>query len=203
MATIKPKKKPPGKAKKPPGNKPRPPGAKPIKSAGNSSAQAAHKLAVFKAAYKLNGGNATQAAIEAGYSKKTAHQAGYRLLKSIEHEIAEEQAATIQKMGLTLERTLQEIARLAYADPRKLYNADGTPKSVHELDDDTAAVIAGIEVDVTQIGDAITSRVHKLKTHDKKGALDMAMKYHGAYEQDNKQRSQTVHFHLTDTDEAL
>src|SRR5690606_634276 len=39
-----------------------------------------------------------------------------------------------------------ELARLAFFDPRRLFNAHGAPIPISELDDDTAAAIAGIEV---------------------------------------------------------
>ncbi len=41
---------------------------------------------------------------------------------------------------------LQELARLAFLDPRKFYNENGGLKHVTELDDDTAACLAGMEV---------------------------------------------------------
>lgn len=66
--------------------------------------------------------NATHAAIRAGYSEKTARQIGSRLLSHVdiatavstaeEQHIAQVTAAT----GITLQRTLEEIAVLAYCD---------------------------------------------------------------------------------------
>ncbi len=35
--------------------------------------------------------------------------------------------------------------RIAHADPRKFFPADGTPKKVHELDDEEAAALSGFE----------------------------------------------------------
>ena len=42
---------------------------------------------------------------------------------------------------------LQELARLAFLDPRKFFNPDGSLKHVTELDDDTAACLAGMYVE--------------------------------------------------------
>lgn len=101
------------------------------------------------------------------------------------------------KSGLTVERTLQEVARLAYADPRKFYDQRGNLIPVHLLDDDTAATVASIEV-VEMAGGAkidgdagiehTVMHTKKIKSWDKNAALEKAMKYHGLYEADNKQR---------------
>ena len=92
--------------------------------------------------------NATQAAIRAGYSKKTARQVGQQNLSKlvISEAIAKATAERFQKLEITAEKVLQELARLGFFDPRKLFNADGSPKPLHELDDDTAMAVAGFEV---------------------------------------------------------
>ena len=83
------------------------------------------------------------------------------------------------------ERTLKEVARLAYADPRKLYDKDGNLIPIHQLDDDTAATVASIEVEEEFTGKgeslALTGHLRKVKQHSKIQALDMAMKYHQLY----------------------
>ena len=61
-------------------------------------------------------------------------------------QLKERRAFVMEKMEITTERTLREIARLAYFDPRNLFHANGAPKAIHELDDDSAAALAGIEV---------------------------------------------------------
>lgn len=90
--------------------------------------------------------------------------------------------------GITVERTLREVARLAYLDPRKLFNPDGTPKPIHELDDDTAAAIGGLEVveTVTEDGGK-TARVSRYKLTNKEASLEKLMRHLGQYERDNNQ----------------
>jgi|HubBroStandDraft_6_1064221.scaffolds.fasta_scaffold37245_6 hypothetical protein len=63
-------------------------------------------------------------------------------------ELAKASAVT----GLTLERTLREVARIAYGDARKFYRTDGTLKSAVEWDEDMAAVVAAVEVDEQYTG---------------------------------------------------
>ena len=93
--------------------------------------------------------NATRAAIAAGYSKNGARVQAYRLLANanISAEIAELTAKTCTKLEISAEKVLQELARLAFLDPRKFYNENGGLKHVTELDDDTAACLAGMEVE--------------------------------------------------------
>jgi phage terminase small subunit len=49
-------------------------------------------------------------------------------------------------MELTSERSLREIARPAFFDPRKLLDAQGNPLPIQALDGDTAATVASLEV---------------------------------------------------------
>ncbi len=109
------------------------------------------KQAAFVAEYLVDR-NATQAAIRAGYSKKTAGQIGDENLKKPEIRAAIDAglAKLSGKIEITAERVLRERARLAFFDPRKLFDGDGRPIPIHLLDDDTAAVING--VDVLQVG---------------------------------------------------
>lgn len=125
--------------------------------------------------------NRTKAAKRAGYSDKTAHVQGCRLLKDKEVKayIEKHTQKMADRLDLTAERVLTEIARIAFSDPRKAFNPDGTCKAITELDDDTAAAIAGFEVsEVGGDGQAVAI-VKKLRHWDKKGALDLAMKHLG------------------------
>lgn len=160
--------------------------------AGTGKKSADERKRLFALAYIANGQNGLQAAISAGFSKNGAGVTANRLLKDINVkaivEAATEKAAAIA--GLTVERTLQEIARLAYSDPRKLFRLDGSMKPIHELDDDTAATIASVEVDEIGSGDAVVGVTRKTKVWDKNAALEKAMKFHGLYEKDNSQKPQ-------------
>lgn len=163
--------------------------------AGNTQEDAEHRRKLFVESYLTNGGNASQAAVAAGFSEKTAGAAGSRLLKHVEvlTMLQQRRKVVIEKMELTTERTLREIARLAYVDPRKFFHADGRPKEISELDDDTAAALAGMEVTEEWTGtgkDRVqTGITKKYKLADKNSALEKAMKHLGEYEADNRQRN--------------
>ena len=163
-------------------------------NAGVSQASAKQKRLIFASEYISNGQNATQAAIVAGYSPKTAGSIGHALLKNLEIKaiLGKANAEAARISGLSVERTLMEIARLAYSDPRNLYREDGTLKAIHELDDDTAATIASVEIDEIGSDGSVIGVTRKIKHWDKNAALEKAMKFHGLYAQDNVQRQSIV-----------
>lgn len=167
--------------------------------AGTSKAAAAARKVTFAHAYIVNGKNGTQAAVTAGYKPgRAAQKAAERLSRDVivRRLIAEATAKAAAASGLEVSRTLKEVARLAYADPRKLYDKNGNLIPIHLLDDDTAATVASVEVDEIRLGSGedatVVGQTKKIKHWDKKGALDMAMKYHGLYEADNKQKPPSV-----------
>lgn len=103
---------------------------------------------LFAAAYQKSL-NATKAAIASGYSEKAARQQGTRLMAnpSIKAVIEGKIAKRIAKFDIGADQILWEISKLAFFDARKLYNEDGSPKQLNELDDDTVACIAGLDVE--------------------------------------------------------
>ncbi|MCY1388615.1 Terminase small subunit [compost metagenome] len=125
--------------------------------------------------------SATQAAIRAGYSQKTAGSIGEENLRKpeIAAAIAERMKDREQRTEITQDRVLQELARLAFLDVRKAFNADGSLKPIHELDDDTAAAVAGMDIAEIGSGEDAIGFVKKIKLSDKKGALELVMRHLG------------------------
>jgi phage terminase small subunit len=150
----------------------------------------------FVAEY-LKDHNATQAAIRAGYSAKTAYSQGQRLLKHVEVKarVGKGMGKLMSNLEITAERVLKERARLAFFDVRKLLDATGRPLSIHQLDDDTAAAVAGI--DVANIGNAEVGEgeVLKIKMADKNASLTALEKHLGLYK-DGTGDSVPLHIHL-------
>lgn len=129
--------------------------------------------------------NGTRAAICAGYSKKTANRIASENLSKpdIQAFIQESQKKLSEKSAITLERVLKEYGRIAFTDIRKFYDEDGNLLPIHKLDDDAAAVLAGMDVDeIYEYADGIkipVGLVKKIKRWDKKGALDSICKVLG------------------------
>lgn len=129
--------------------------------------------------------NATQAAIRAGYSKKTARQAGTENLSKpvIAAAVEKAIAARSTRTEITQDRVLEELARIAFFDPRKLYGPGGNPIPLPDLDADVAAVIAGLDIVVERTGaeQGEYAEVRKYKIADKLGALQAAMRHLGMF----------------------
>ena len=86
--------------------------------------------------------NATAAAKRAGYNEKTAYSMGQRLLKKVEiqNSIQEAQRSLQDRTEVTQERIIAETAKLAFFDARKLFDKNGRPLPISELDDDTVEI---------------------------------------------------------------
>lgn len=127
--------------------------------------------------------NATQAAIRAGYSQKTAQQQGSRLLLNVlvQEAIAKGREKTAAKLEITKERIVEELAKIGFSNMLDYMRAgtDGDPYlDFSSLTREQAAALAEVTVEDFKDGrgeDARDVRRIKFKLHDKKGALvDMA-----------------------------
>jgi len=127
--------------------------------------------------------NATQAAIRAGYSAKTANEQAARLLAkaSVQAAIAERQQALREKTEVTQEMVIRELAKIAFGDQRRVmaWGPDGVKlRPSTELTPDEAAAVAEVSETVTAAGGTL-----KLKTHDKVGALKLLGEHLGMFKQ--------------------
>jgi phage terminase small subunit len=127
--------------------------------------------------------NATQAAIRAGYSAKTAQQQGARLLLNvvIGQAVAAGKAKQLETAGLSAARVLEELRRLAFSDVRHLFDATGNLLPLSDLTPEQSSAIASIEVIIknAKAGDGVTDTIHKLRVWDKTRALEMLSKHFG------------------------
>lgn len=124
--------------------------------------------------------NATRAAIAAGYSERTAKQIGSRLLTNVDisSQIETRNRELNEKYDLSADRIKQELARLCFSDPGKLFNVDGSAKPITDLDEDSRRAIAGFEVAELFTGSgeerAAAGYIKKYKFVDKNRALETA-----------------------------
>ncbi len=134
--------------------------------------------------------NATQAVLRAGYKVKNDQAAashGYRLLKkpSIAEAIQSGRAKKAAGAELSAQSVLQGLMRVAFADARKLFGADGELLPPTKLDDDMAGAIAGIEVKTMVVGDddqGGIERTSKIKMSDRMRALELLGRHLGMFE---------------------
>jgi phage terminase small subunit len=140
------------------------------------------KQRIFVAEYMIDL-NATQAAIRAGYSEDSAKQIGTENLAkpAIVEAIENRMEDRAKRTEVTADRIINETAKLAFFNAKNLFNDDGSPKAIHEIDDDTAAAISGIEVVTVGNADLGFGQITKYKVSDKNSALDKLYKHRGLY----------------------
>lgn len=125
--------------------------------------------------------NATQAAIRAGYSKKTAQEQSSRLLSNVmlSKAIAKGQQALAEKTGVTAEKVIAELALIGFAnikDYLNLSDPDNPTVDLSNLTSEQAAVIAEATVEQKR-----GKRRVKIKLHDKLNALANLGKHLGLF----------------------
>ena len=78
--------------------------------------------------------NATQAAIRAGYSEKTAASQGQRLLKNVEirRQIDAALALRVETVKVDADYVLKRLFEMAEADESDCYDESGNLKPIHE-----------------------------------------------------------------------
>lgn len=127
---------------------------------------------IFAQNFVANGFNSVKAHRAAGLSGNPTAAAGMRRHPEVEERIREllaDQMAELQVDALTVKR---QIARIAFADPRALFDEHGNLIPIADLDDDTAATISGIEVEVKRDREGNhVSDIVKIKRHSSLDAL--------------------------------
>ena len=142
--------------------------------------------------------NATQAAIRAGYSRRSAYTQAQRLLKNdVKERIAELQQARAERTEINIDRTVREIAAIAYQDLSAYITIEHGVASLDlsKLPPDAGKTLKKLtqrEVLVGSKEDGGVIQVTDVETHDKLKALDMLMKHLGGYA--------PIQHALTDTD---
>lgn len=93
--------------------------------------------------------NATAAAKRAGYAERSARTSAQELLQNPNvvaqlQALREEQS---QRTGITADRVITEVAKLAFGDLRQLFDDKGALLPVDKWPDGIAAAVASVEVD--------------------------------------------------------
>lgn len=127
--------------------------------------------------------NATQAAIAAGYSPKTAYSIANENLNR--PEVADyiariDSQVTIkilQRFGVNQDRILQELACIAFLDILDLFGDDGYLKPIGEIPEHARRVIVGLEIEQLFEGQGKEKigigTLKKIKMGDKIRALEL------------------------------
>ena len=137
--------------------------------------------------------NATRAIIKAGYSKKSAETQGSRMLRNVKVDTYIKQMTKVrtEKLDITAERVLEELAHIAFFDIRNIFDGNSL-KQVSDLDDKTARALSSVKSQIEKTDGENFAEVVEVKSNDKLKALDMLSKHLGLYENDNKQKETSV-----------
>lgn len=122
--------------------------------------------------------NATQAAIRAGYSPRTANEQGARLLAnvSISKAIAQAMAERSRRTGVSADRVVRELARIAFANAGDLIDASDATLKSDAVPDDLAAIQS---IKVKDLGDLGVER--EIRLADKLKALELLGRHLGIF----------------------
>ncbi len=127
-----------------------------------------------------NGSRAYKVAYKAVKKDETARVCASQLLTkpNIEAAIQEALQKIHEEAKIEAADIRKELAKIGFSDIRKIFTEHGALKRPQDWDDDTAASIQSVEV-VTKLGgvdgegNKEIEYVHKIKTWDKKGSLEL------------------------------
>ena len=125
--------------------------------------------------------NATQAAIRAGYSARSADKIGHQLLGNT--RISEAIHAAMQqrekRTQITADRVLQEIAAVAFAHMGQFAKWGGQTVTLTDSSEVDPRAVAEVKQTVNQFGSNVG-----IKLHDKLAALEKLGKHLGMWKDD-------------------
>lgn len=121
----------------------------------------------------------------------TARTNGSKLLTNtnIQSFINRKMEEREKRTEITQDMVIQELARIAFLDIRKLYNENGNLKNIQDIDENTVKAISSLETleeyegygkDREKIGDT-----QKVKLLDKTKALELLGKHLGIFKETN------------------
>lgn len=137
--------------------------------------------------------NATQAAIRAGYSEKTAYSIGDENLRKpeIADFVKKLQLEQSERTKVTADMVIQELAKIGFSDIKNYFGSDEDQKDITQLENKLSAAVSSIKV-TEMSGDGWSKTTKEFKLHDKIAALDKLGKHTGIFEKDNKQKGEAI-----------
>jgi phage terminase small subunit len=132
----------------------------------------------------LLGKKGSEAMLSIGFKGTRPDIAASKLLAlpEVRAAVDERRAVLCEAVGLRQESVLRELMAIGFSDVRQLHNADGSLKSLTELDELTAKAIAGVEIEEAapvKEGATPRPRVRKMRLWDKAKALGDLARFSG------------------------
>jgi phage terminase small subunit len=124
--------------------------------------------------------NATQAAIRAGYSAKTADQQGSRMLANVkvQQAIAEQMAERSKRTGVNQDRVVLELAKMAFVKMTDIVDDEG--RVLASASEDDLACIESVKYKSSE-SDTGSSVEREIKIGSKLKALELLGKHLGMW----------------------
>ncbi|HIC9159799.1 TPA: terminase small subunit [Salmonella enterica subsp. enterica serovar Nagoya] len=121
--------------------------------------------------------NATQAAIRAGYSEKTANEQASRLLANVNVQtfVAELKATRVEQIGIDAAYVLKRLVEIDQMDVLDILLANGELKPIKDWPKTWRTTLSGM--DVTEIAGDTPSLLKKIKWPDKVKNLELLGKH--------------------------
>ena len=126
-----------------------------------------------------------RAAIAAGYSETTARIKSYGWVSKPDDKPHVYQAVQVgkearaEKLNLDADDVLRHAQQLAMYDIRRLYDKDGEPLPPHQLPEDLARIVQGVQ--------RRPDGSYQYRLPDRNVATERLIKHLGLYEKDNRQ----------------
>lgn len=152
------------------------------------------KIFVDEYLIDLNGTRAYMVAYPRVKKKSTAAVNAYNHLRkpNIAAYIEVAMEARAKRTEISQDRVLKEYAKIAFLDPRKFFDESGNLKQISNLDDDSAACIAGMDVITKNVmgedGNFEHEYTKKIKIADKLKALQDIGRHLGMFKDNQPER---------------
>jgi phage terminase small subunit len=152
--------------------------------------RANHMEQIFVREYLTNGCNVTRAAMRAGYEAEPSMAAarGMALLRkqSVKYEIALAMSEHMYQYNVTQDGIIQELAAIAFFDPKDLFDNDGKMRDVHDMPQQARKALLSFDQEMLfEKGEGgekmIVGQTRKLRFHSKEKALELLTKLMGLY----------------------
>jgi hypothetical protein len=117
--------------------------------------------------------NATKAALRAGYSAETALSGYLMTLPKIKCHLQQRGAEAAEKAQVTHAMLLAELKTVGFARMSHFFGADGKPKAMQDVDEDTKAALLNYTVTEDKNG----ATTIKIRMNNKLSALDKLAKH--------------------------
>lgn len=133
--------------------------------------------------------NGTQAAIRAGYSKKTAMQIAEQNLRKLEiqHFVKNLLDEIAERSKVTAAMIAEEYKKIAFANVADVLSEGNEITDIKTLDRSISATVEMVKKTVTEFEGGTKTSV-QVKLHSKIAALDSLAKHLGFFEKDNNQK---------------